>query len=135
MSNCKLCSESLPVIPPNSPRRCAFVDGIFNTDNHRCLTANAIRELAEIKWSNKSIPGVHHHFTESNQNYTTIDISEINFEDAKMAICLWVGWYKSRGRTEAVWIMFDQHPPRPPTEKECLLIIDFYKDHLKEKKQ
>lgn len=62
------------------PRRCAFPDGSFNSDNWNCATANALRGKAEGK--------------------------EVWTDDQSAALLPWngrfivLGWYKSRGRTE-----------------------------------
>lgn len=39
---CKLCSEQ-PLVDYGEPRRCAFMSGVFSSDNWNCLTLNGIR--------------------------------------------------------------------------------------------
>lgn len=107
-----------------SDPQCGFSEGGFSgSNNWNCATAGEIRDLAETKDNNR----IHHHCPE-NQHYATIDLmdNKEGFMGAK-PVCLWVGWYKSRGRTEAMWLMFENDPPRPPTEAECLVILDHYK--------
>jgi hypothetical protein len=42
--------------------------------------------------------------------------------------CLYVTWYKRRGRTGGMWLIGDEDsgPPRPPTEAEVLAIVAHY---------
>lgn len=94
-----------------------------------CSTVNNIREIAQ----RDNCYGVHHRRT-NDQNYATIstlDLSVLPYEDDEWClqaqpVCLWIGWYKSRGRTEGMWLMFENVPPRVPTEEECLTIIKHY---------
>jgi hypothetical protein len=114
--------------------KCAFLEGPFSTTNWNCATVGEVRELAEREDDCRI-----HHRRPENQNYATIDLMDFNvlpYEDEKgfiqaQPVCLWVGWYKSRGATEALWLMFETAPPRPPTEAECLAIIEHYKPKVK----
>lgn len=115
-----------------SDPHCAFETGPFNGDNWNCATTNMIRDLAEREDDFRI-----HHIREENQNYSTISLMGFQLlapEDGQGFIqaqptCLWVGWYKSRGRTEGMWLMFENLPPRQPTEEECLKIHEqFSKD-------
>lgn len=112
-----------------SELRCAFEKGPFDGDNWQCETANSIRDVAAREGDNRI-----HHIREENQNYATISLlgfdvlverDEKGFMNAQPT-CLWVGWYKQRGRTEGMYLMFENLPPRPPTEAECLKIYEFY---------
>lgn len=108
---------------------CGFLAGPFSAANWNCATCNEIRDLAETQ-DNRHI----NHQCEENQHYATISLLDIDVlpkEDEKgrmnaQPVCLWVGWYKSRGRTEAMWLMFENTPPRPPTEVECRAILNYY---------
>lgn len=112
-----------------SEPRCAFEQGPFTGDNWQCATANLIRDLTERQDDCRF-----HHLREENQNYATISLmgfdllaerDEKGFMNAQPT-CLWVGWYKQRGATEGMYLMFENLPPRPPTEAECLKIYEFY---------
>lgn len=128
---CSLCAAAVEIIPPSSPRKCAFKTGIFNGDNYRCETALALRELGDLMWYPKNVSGISHTFTESNENFSTFDVSEIDFKDPFTVVCLWISWYKSRGRTQGMYMLYSSdNLPRPPTEEECLIILNYYKGKL-----
>lgn len=114
--------------------KCGFTNGFFDGGNNwRCETTRQIRELVERFGG--LLPGVSYTMV-NDQNYATIpvgDIDEFRNDEYATPICLWVGWYKSRGRTEGMWLMYENTPPRPPTEQECLLIIRKYQKHLGKK--
>jgi hypothetical protein len=111
--------------------KCGFLDGTFSTKNWNCETVNDIRDIAEREGN----PNIHH-LRPDDQNYATISTLEFSVLPQKddnggcraQPVCLWVGWYKRRGRTEAMWLMFEVDPPRVPTEEECLIIIEHYKE-------
>jgi hypothetical protein len=42
---CKLCDNTPVPTYFASPRKCAFVDGVFTFDNWNCVTMNYLREL------------------------------------------------------------------------------------------
>lgn len=108
---------------------CGFLRGGFHAENWNCATCNEIRDLAQTQDNDRI-----NHQCEENQHYATISLLDIDVlpkEDEKgfmnaQPVCLWVGWYKSRGRTEAMWLMFENTPPRPPTEVECRAILNSY---------
>lgn len=126
---CKACvSRGKPEHFGSDPK-CAFESGPFSGDNWQCVTANLVRDLTERTGDCRI-----HHIREENQNYSTISLMGFDVlpnEDGQGVMnaqptCLWVGWYKNRGRTEGMWLMFENTPPRQPTEEECLKIYEFY---------
>ncbi len=114
-----------------SEPKCAFPDGgQFTHDNWNCATANAIRDIAESER-----PGVARDYSDD-QSYATVSVYEIEdvwdcgAEDHNYW-CLWLTWYKRRGRTEALWLMgSDDAPPRRPTEAQARLILDHYERYV-----
>lgn len=126
---CKACSNQVKDWKGSDPE-CAFINGAFSPDNFCCATARLIRTLCQETDSS----GIHWRQTFTYQEYATIDLSEgdiVEREDEEgnmisQPICLWAGWYKSRGRTEGMWLMFEDLPPRPPTEEECVKILEYY---------
>jgi hypothetical protein len=66
---------------------------------------------------------VQHLRLESEEQYSTINVDDVI---GLGAMALWVQWYKNRGRTQAMWLLFEEMPPRQPTEEECLLIVAHY---------
>lgn len=112
--------------------KCAFLNGgSFTPDNWNCATVNAIRDVCG-EWGDERHPAVdwraHNARMDSgDQKYATIEIDDSielpsdNHEGR--ALCLWVTWYKLRGRTEAMWLLSEDGDPKRPTEADCLAII------------
>jgi len=116
---CKKCKERGKDWNGDDPQ-CAFV-GEFH-ENWNCATLNAIRDICH-EGQDPMPPGVDYRYCDD-QKYATIQIDGIH--DSKgnwIGYALWVCWYKSRGRTEAVWVLDSDGPPRRPTEDELLSII------------
>lgn len=123
---CKMCRERGKDWSGDDPK-CAFPKGgPFTADNWNCATANAIRDLCGSRWDPTDPKGVKRGGSED-QYWATIELDCVDLEDYR--VCLYVGWYKNRGRTEAMWLMPDVGDPRPPTEAEALAIIELYKEH------
>ncbi len=126
---CKACQTRGKVWNGADPK-CSFAGEAFNGDGWNCATANLIRDLCEKEGDLRI-----HHLCVEDQHYATINTVDFNVLPVKdekgylraQPVCLWVGWYKQRGRTEAMWLMFDASPPRCPTEEECLKILEYYK--------
>lgn len=106
---CKLCRQRGKTWNGDDPK-CAFV-GEF-ADNWNCATLNAIRDIPN---------GVDYQYCDD-RKYATIKTDGID----GLGLALWVAWYKSRGNTEAMWLLFADEPPRIPTERELLAIIYHY---------
>lgn len=122
--SCNMCKERGQTWNGGAPQ-CAFEDGgVFSPDNWNCATVNAIRDIC---YEGQDLPyGVDYQYCED-QKYATIKTDGI--EDMPMA--LWVSWYKSRGGTEAMWLLDNYDPPRQPTEQECVDIIEAYKQQAR----
>lgn len=124
---CKMCRERGKTWQGSDPV-CAF-DGKFE-DNWMCATALAVRDLLRC-WEEKDLPeGIKRQYADD-QTYATILVHEIDGvgeEEEYGFWCLWVTWYKDRGRTGAMWLLGDEDsaPPRRPTEAELLAIIAHY---------
>lgn len=119
---CALCAE-------RGGAACGFETGFFEPD-FQCGTVGLIRDLV---YEGQTLPdGVDYRYC-SDQKYATVHLDHIedwpNAEHWKEApLALWVSWYKNRGRTEAMWLLFSDKPPRPPTEQECLCIAQAYRN-------
>jgi hypothetical protein len=101
-----------------SPPVCAFEN--FD-QNWNCATLNAIREIA-YEGQVPMPAGVDYQYCDD-QKYSTIFVDHI---DEVPGLALWVSWYKSRGGTDAVWLLNYDGKPRRPTEAECLAICAAY---------
>lgn len=99
---------------------CAFSTGCFCSDNYRCATLSELRGLIVCEPAH---PLVDYRWT-NDQNYATILVNDFDLEERGGPLALWVTWYKSRGRTEQMWLLYDSRPPRRPTEREVRVIID-----------
>lgn len=100
---------------------CAFETTRFE-DNYQCATLNKIREVCELEHES-----IHLTRTESQQWYATINLDQIN--EIEREVCLYVGWYKSRGRTETMWMISYTEPPRRPTLDELEIIIKYFQNN------
>jgi len=125
---CQLCKDN-PKDWQGTDPTCAFRNDTFSGENFQCATIKRIRALALDMCES------HHQFklaTLSNEEkFAIIPIENIpafyDKEATSNAIALWVQWYKSRGCTSSVLIMFsDGVSPRPPTEEECVVILMHY---------
>lgn len=124
---CEACKKQIKTWSGDDPK-CGFESGQFDPDNWMCATTKMIRRLAD-RSEGDAIPGIHFHVSDNEQRYSVIDLDKVKeFFDAPgpTPVSLYVGWYKNRGRTECMWLMFESEPPRPPTEQECLWIMDAY---------
>lgn len=102
---------------------CAFETGVFSTNNWRCATLLAFNRY--VRWAVKTQPLVNITLCDTQQNYATINLEDIDlpgWSDAGYPVCLVVVWRKNHGRTDQMWLIYDSLPPRPPTEKELLTI-------------
>lgn len=105
---------------------CGFSNGSFNTKNWMCATVANFNK--HVRQPDKIHSSVKITMCESEDCYATVNLENVDFceeEDWIRPICLIVMWYKDRGRTDQMWLMFENIPPRPPTERELLLITEY----------
>jgi len=115
---CKACSDRKKTWVGSDPR-CAF-DGDEFGENWNCATVSKIRLICD----DDNTRGVDMVRCED-QNYATVKVGHIEGIDGD-PLALWVSWYKRRGATDAMWLLFEDAPPRRPTEAECLLVAAAY---------
>lgn len=115
LRDCKACRERVKNWQGGDPV-CAFRNGRFNAENWNCATANLIRDLV---YEGESHEAVDYRYCED-QKYATV---KIDGNPVVNSLALWVTWYKSRGRTEAMWLLNPYDPPDRPTEDDCLAIL------------
>ena len=114
MSVCKLCAAA-----GNPEANCAFRDGVFKADNDLCGTALAIRDMAyegrdvrPVVWADDS-------------QYITVPVEQAIYDyNEGLYDVLVVGWYKWRTRINTLLLLGELLDPRPPTEGECLAILE-----------
>lgn len=112
---CKACEKRGQTWKGSKPT-CAFKHGAFNSVNWNCATVNMIRDIV---YEGEPHPAVDYRYCDD-QKYATVIVDEI--EGAGDALALWVSWYKSRGCTDAMWLLGTDGVPRAPTEAECVAI-------------
>lgn len=101
---------------------CCFQDSEIFGNNWNCGLINKIRYLCELAQAGDDSRLQHQYCNE--QHYVTIRTDDID----DMGLCLWVSWYKSRGRTEAMWILNEYSEPKQPKLNELKTIIDHYSE-------
>jgi len=116
---CKLCEKRGKTWNGSEPT-CAFSRRCFS-DNWNCATVNAVRDICYEGQELKN--GIDYQYCEDDK-YATIKVDHVELDGSPLA--LWVSWYKNRGSTQAMWLLFDKFPPRMPTELECLAIVAAY---------
>lgn len=92
---------------------------VLSGDNWNCATLNAIRDIIDRNTTGR----VDYQFCD-NQKYATVRIDDCEQPNGdRIGLALWVTWYKSRGRTDGLWILSNDTPPRAPTMEELNIII------------
>lgn len=119
---CKMCLNRKQDWTGDKPK--CYFDNPSN--NWNCATVNAIRDICYE--GQQQIPkGVDYQYC-GDRKYATICLDEIGYGDSPIGLALWVSWYKSRGRTDAMWILDECDTPRSPSEGELLAIIEHYEN-------
>lgn len=118
---------------------CGFTpEGVFDPDNWNCPTINRIRNIVYegYGWEHLEIHEVSYQYCDDDK-FATINLSYMWDEEREgcafpMHDCLWVGWYKNRGKTNAMWLVgsYDELEglPRRPTRDELIRIADYFED-------
>jgi hypothetical protein len=116
---CTLCEKRGKTWKGDDPK-CAFVDGVFTSDNWNCATMNKLRDIADILET-----------TSRNDNscgsigYVPMDndYAPIHFDTSGGYIVMM--WYKSRGKTGNAVFMTD-NKTIPLTIEHAELAIKAY---------
>jgi hypothetical protein len=111
---------------------CPFQSSDTFGDNWNCGAINKIRDLCDYACEKEDYR-LHYQYCED-QKYCTINTfvvdDAVGWEDPKeitaLGLCLFVSWYKSRGRTEAMWLLDEDKIPRKPTLEDLKRITDYY---------
>jgi len=122
---CKRCLARGQTWNGDKPK-CAF-DGNF-AENWNCATLNELRDIV-YEGQSPMPPGVDYQYCED-RKYATVKIDDVELANGNsIGLALWVSWYKSRGTTDAAWILAGDEPPRIPSEKELDAIIWHFAKH------
>lgn len=120
---CSACKDR-PKFWKGSDPKCAFAGGHeWSSDNWNCATTGLIRRL----FDGALLEGVSHQW-DNDQNTGMVCAQGLASEDRPLS--LWLTWYKNRGRTEQMWLMFDNKQPRRPTEAELVALAAIYRSNL-----
>jgi hypothetical protein len=123
---CDACKQRGKTWKGSDPE-CAFPNnGDFTPANWNCATANALRDL--VYEGQAEMPAsVDYRYCED-QKYAAVRVYGVDgLEGGPLA--LWVTWYKNRGGTDQMWLLFDDRPPRQPSAREIKAIL---RDHGRE---
>jgi hypothetical protein len=125
MKECKRCGHKKTW--SGDDIKCPFQNSDKFGDNWNCGVIGEIRNICEHAEEGVDYR-LHYQYCED-QKYVTIKTDCIENDEIDLGLCLFVTWYKSRGRTDAMWILDEQNPPRKPTYQELELIIKYYAIH------
>lgn len=111
---------------------CPFqTEDVFG-ENWNCGVIGRIRDLCD-----KAMDGadyrLHYKYCDD-QKYVVINTDWIREKSQDelaetLGLCLWVSWYKSRGGTDAMWILDNHDAPIKPTFEQLQLISDLYEKY------
>lgn len=120
MSECPHAADLCKQTWPGDAPKCAFtaVDGLFSEKNWNCGVVNRIRDLV-YEGQEEMRAEVDYQYCDDNK-YATVNVDAVADLGAS---ALWVGWYKNRGATMAMWLLDHYDAPRKPTRDELLTIV------------
>lgn len=118
---CKMCLERGKTWKGSDPV-CYFDD---NKRNWNCATLGEIRDIV---YEGQDLPREINYQYCDDDKFATLNIHEVRDKDDRwIGRCLYVAWYKNRGRTDVLWILDGSDDiPREPTEDELLSIIKYF---------
>ena len=121
---CDRCSREANTF--EDPRRCIADPHINPDENFRCASALYIRqiilEVVERRHDDPTFqPWIHYQRVDS-QHYAML-VTEARTPDEPWWL---VSWYKHRGRTEQLWVVLDQQPPRRPNAAQIDNLLQNY---------
>ena len=120
MSACVACRERGQTWRGDAPR-CAFSEGVFG-ENWNCATVNMVRDVC---YEGQVLdPLVHYQYCDD-QKYSCINLYEVEGLSGD-PYAAWLTWYKNRGRTDQIWLLYNHQPPQRPTEKDILKIVEYF---------
>lgn len=109
-----------------SDPQCGFRNGLFERD-WNCGIVSLIRGIIyAAREREEGYPGVHVQYCDDDW-WAAINIDEVDEVEGET---LWVAWYKNRGATEAMWILYRYKEPRRPSADDLLAIARAYNDLL-----
>jgi hypothetical protein len=122
---CRMCEKRGKDWEGDDPR-CAFRRGyvdaapVFDHNNWNCATINRLRSLVSMLGEDGAkVSDVNVQYIDGDYRYATVNLQNTESD----SLCLWMTWYKNRGRTDKMWLLSDTGFPRVPTEDECWDIV------------
>lgn len=113
---CRLC-QVIPWPREWESRRCAFPDGVFQTENWNCATMNVLRDIAEALG------------TTMRADDAEGSIGYVPLGDEDITGYLVMTWYKNRGRTHSALVLRLDDPPLPVTEDIALQAVRVFAEN------
>lgn len=115
---CPLCKELINPSELGSEPRCAFVEGVFTSDNWQCGTALTLRLLAEQsdEWDGWVC-------RDDNDSASCGVLRIPECDEAQGYVVM--SWYKDRGTTGQIWVFHDDKEPHSITLDEAMEVIEF----------
>ncbi len=121
---CQRCNERGKIWNGSDPK--CFMEDWEN--NWNCATLNEFRELFDYWYDEEPPKGItYKHYDDHNYMMLFIADITINGEEDEYPSYLYLSWYKRRGATENVYLLFNGQPCRRPTESEMDVILKHYK--------
>lgn len=134
---CNLCKIT-PKYWEGDDRLCAFQEDSFSINNWNCATLGKLRKLILEHFDGKNPLDLDLVFRDDEERWVVIDLESVkltvydyesNDPIPEDPTCLYIGWYKSRGKTSQLLLMYNDQPPRAPTEAETLKIIKYLEEN------
>lgn len=109
---------------------CPFQTDSEFGDNWNCGIIGEIRDICEAAMNGED-HRLHYQYCED-QKYVVINTDCIQWDDYSdnpepLGLCLWVTWYKSRGRTDQMWLLNSHGQPVKPTFEQLQIVVSYYK--------
>ena len=119
MSKCKRCKDFGQPDYFGSPVKCAFESGTFSSDNWQCQTALLVRELADDYYSVRDDMRC--------GSLGVVPLPEAEIDGIQQGYVV-MSWYKDRGTTGQMWVMWDEDKPEPLTLNTAEFILEAQDD-------
>lgn len=112
---------------------CPFQDNDKFGENWNCGIITKLREICyKIESGLVNIPETMFSYSEQDKFVilSTYDILSQNYYPHP--VCLFMSWYKDRGETTSMWLLFSENEmPVLPTYQDLELIVNYYDKYLK----
>lgn len=122
MKPCSRCQKQGQPDYFGSPVQCAFTNGVFDSDNWQCATANGLRTLID-----ENIQPLAKFYTREDMRQGSlgvISIPESEGEGVQQGYLV-MSWYKNRGRTGQAWVFWTDSTAEQLTLSTAEFILNY----------